>query len=80
MENPVTSGPREIELEPGKTYSWCRCGQSKTQPLCDEVSHKTTGFEPRRFSVSTKRKVWLCMCKQTKSAPYCDGTHNTLRK
>jgi len=80
MESPLTSGPKEVELEPGTTYSWCRCGRSKTQPLCDEASHKGTGLEPRRFNVSTKRKVWLCLCKQTKSPPYCDGTHNTFKK
>lgn len=36
MSQPDTKGkqPVEIELEPGKLYSWCQCGKSKTQPFC----------------------------------------------
>ncbi|HCW09153.1 MAG TPA: hypothetical protein DGG95_17490 [Cytophagales bacterium] len=74
------NGPVEYELQPGKKYSWCQCGRSKTQPFCDQVSHKGTGIEPKDFTVSQTRKVWLCMCKQTKMPPYCDGTHNKLKK
>jgi CDGSH-type Zn-finger protein len=80
MANPVVAGrePIEIELQAGKTYSWCQCGRSKTQPFCDEGSHKGTGIEPKTFKVNVARKVWLCMCKQTKTVPYCDGSHRTL--
>jgi len=67
--------PIEIELEAGKEYSWCRCGQSSSQPFCDHRSHVGTGHEPKKFTPSTRRKVWLCMCKQTKTTPYCDGSH-----
>ena len=82
MEIPKIAGnePVEIELEAGKTYSWCQCGRSKTQPFCDDASHKGTGIEPKVFKVKTARKVWLCMCKQTKSVPYCDGSHRLLNK
>lgn len=83
MLNPITSstdGPAEIELEPGKVYSWCQCSRSKTQPFCDNVSHAGTGISPKEFTVSSRRKVWLCMCKQTKLVPYCDGSHNKLKK
>ncbi|MBI1768236.1 MAG: CDGSH iron-sulfur domain-containing protein [Bacteroidetes bacterium] len=73
-------GPAELELEPGIVYSWCRCGRSKNQPFCDKGSHIGTGLEPKEFTVSSKRKVWLCMCKQTKLVPYCDGSHNKLKK
>lgn len=27
--------PFKIRLEEGKTYHWCLCGKSKSQPLCD---------------------------------------------
>lgn len=75
-----TNGPAEIKLEPGKIYSWCQCGRSKSQPFCDNESHKGTGLGPKDFTVSSKRTVWLCMCKQTKLTPYCDGSHNKLNK
>jgi len=31
--------PIPIEVEAGKSYWWCACGRSKTQPICDG-SHK----------------------------------------
>jgi Iron-binding zinc finger CDGSH type len=27
--------PFKITLDENKTYAWCLCGKSKTQPLCD---------------------------------------------
>ncbi|HWC52147.1 MAG TPA: CDGSH iron-sulfur domain-containing protein [Chitinophagaceae bacterium] len=76
MDKPKT-GPAEITLEPGRTYKWCQCGLSKSQPFCDN-SHHGTGLEPKIFSVITARKVWLCVCKKTKNIPYCDGSHNKI--
>jgi CDGSH-type Zn-finger protein len=78
--------PMEAELEAGKTYFWCACGHSKTQPFCDgthkEVNATITEpahrFKPVRLSVENPQKAWLCMCKHTKTPPYCDGTHKTL--
>lgn len=70
-------GPFKVELEAGKTYFWCACGESKTQPFCDS-SHKGSAFKPVKFSVAEARTVWLCGCKRTKSAPFCDSTHKTL--
>jgi len=26
--------PFAVKVEAGKSYYWCACGQSKTQPLC----------------------------------------------
>ena len=77
---PAANQPMEVELEAGKTYSWCQCGKSTMQPFCDGVSHKGTGLDPKTFKVSALRKAWLCMCKQTKSFPYCDGSHSKLSK
>jgi CDGSH-type Zn-finger protein len=34
-----------VEVEKGKSYYWCACGQSKNQPFCDG-SHKGTEFNP----------------------------------
>lgn len=68
--------PYTLELEPGN-YSWCACGKSKNQPLCDG-SHNGTDFSPTPFSVTEKKTYSLCGCKQTKNPPYCDGSHNKI--
>lgn len=69
--------PMPIEVEAGKTYWWCSCGQSKNQPFCDG-SHKPTPFTPVKFEAQKSEKLWFCACKQTGKAPLCDGTHNKL--
>jgi len=78
-EEPVRPqlGPYQVEVEEGKTYAWCRCGRSKTQPFCDG-SHKGTGFEPVVFTAEATETVYLCGCKDTGDPPFCDGSHNLL--
>jgi CDGSH-type Zn-finger protein len=70
-------GPYEVELEEGKTYAWCGCGRSKTQPFCDG-SHKGTGLMPVVFKAEATETVYLCGCKDTGDPPFCDGSHNLL--
>jgi len=67
--------PIAVEVEAGKSYFWCSCGQSKSQPFCDG-SHKGTEFEPLKFKVTEKKTYSLGGCKKTKNPPYCDGSHN----
>lgn len=69
--------PYDVEVEAGKTYYWCKCGQSKNQPFCDG-SHKDTEHEPVAFTAEESRTVFLCGCKQTANAPFCDGSHSKL--
>ncbi|MEE9586471.1 MAG: CDGSH iron-sulfur domain-containing protein [Hyphomicrobiaceae bacterium] len=69
--------PYDVDVEEGKTYKWCRCGRSKTQPFCDK-SHEGTGIEPVTFVAARTEMVYLCGCKETGNPPYCDGTHNVL--
>ncbi|MFK5883560.1 MAG: CDGSH iron-sulfur domain-containing protein [Candidatus Izemoplasma sp.] len=69
--------PMEVELEEGKTYAWCSCGKSKTQPYCDG-SHTGTEFKPVIFKAEKSSKQYLCGCKQTDNQPYCDGTHRKI--
>ncbi|CAF4838370.1 unnamed protein product [Pieris macdunnoughi] len=70
--------PFKMSLQAGKTYSWCLCGKSKSQPLCDGT-HKDIYLKisqkPIRFTVEETKEYWLCNCKQTKNRPFCDGTH-----
>ncbi|HXS22108.1 MAG TPA: cupin domain-containing protein [Steroidobacteraceae bacterium] len=69
--------PFLVTLEGGRTYFWCACGRSATQPFCDG-SHLGTGFTPRRFVAPRTEEVLLCGCKHTSGAPFCDGAHTNL--
>ncbi len=69
--------PYATPVEAGKTYYWCACGRSKTQPFCDG-SHEGTGIEPVAFTAQKTDTVHLCGCKQTATPPFCDGTHEKL--
>ena len=69
--------PYPVEVEAGKTYYWCRCGRSASQPFCDG-SHKETSFTPVAFAPEASGKVFFCGCKASGKMPLCDGTHNRL--
>ncbi len=73
----VQKSPYATPVEAGKTYYWCACGRSKTQPFCDG-SHKGTEFEPVAFTADKTDTVYLCGCKRTATPPFCDGTHKKL--
>ncbi len=68
--------PYAIEVEAGKTYYWCACGESANQPFCDG-SHKGTDFEPISFNAEKTEKAFLCGCKKTANSPFCDGSHKS---
>lgn len=69
--------PYAAPVEAGKTYYWCACGRSKSQPFCDG-SHQGTGLEPVPFTAEKSETLYLCGCKRTGNRPFCDGTHNKL--
>ena len=69
--------PAAVQLEAGKTYFWCRCGESKKQPFCDG-SHKGTDFAPLQFTAQKVGPAYLCQCKRSGKAPHCDGAHNKI--
>jgi CDGSH-type Zn-finger protein len=69
-------GPYPVEVEAGKSYYWCACGLSATQPFCDG-SHKGGEFTPMKYEAKESGTVFLCGCKHTGDRPFCDGTHAT---
>lgn len=69
--------PFLITVEGGRTYFWCACGRSATQPFCDG-SHRGTGMTPHQFVAPRTEEVLLCGCKRSCDAPFCDGTHTNL--
>ncbi len=69
--------PIPVDVEAGKSYWWCTCGQSKAQPFCDG-SHAGSSFSPMEYVAPASRKVFFCACKHTEKAPLCDGAHNKL--
>ena len=72
--NRASDTPYPVEVEAGKTYFWCACGLSDSQPFCDG-SHKDTGFSPLRYDADKAGKVFFCGCKATGNQPLCDGSH-----
>jgi len=69
--------PIRIEVEQGKDYWWCSCGQSKRQPFCDG-SHKGTAFEPVKWTADASGPKFFCGCKHSAGKPFCDGAHKAL--
>ena len=78
-DKPVVAqkSPYPIEVEKGKSYYWCQCGQSKKQPFCDS-SHKGTSFSPVVYKATETKKMYFCGCKSTSNQPFCDGTHSKI--
>lgn len=79
MAQPVIAQakPYKVDVEAGKSYWWCACGLSKSQPFCDG-SHKGSGLSPKEFKAGEAATVFFCGCKHTAGAPTCDGSHNKL--
>ena len=69
--------PYPVDVEEGKTYYWCACGQSKKQPFCDG-SHKNTDIAPVVWTAEKAGKSYFCGCKHSKTEPLCDGSHAKL--
>ncbi|MEI6027642.1 MAG: CDGSH iron-sulfur domain-containing protein [Betaproteobacteria bacterium] len=69
--------PYAVDVEAGKSYYWCACGQSKNQPFCDG-SHKGSSFTPVKWDATESKTVYFCGCKHSGKGALCDGTHNKL--
>jgi len=43
------NGPIAVDVEKDKSYYWCSCGKSSTQPFCDGKSRRN------------KKSIFLCL-------------------
>ncbi len=61
MNSPVRAAntPFAVQVEQGKDYWWCACGQSKNQPFCDG-SHKGGAFTPVKYTATDSELVYFC--------------------
>lgn len=77
MDKPLRAGdaPIKVDVEAGKSYFWCTCGQSSKQPFCDG-SHKETGMSPTKWTAQEDGAKFFCTCKATGKEPFCDGSHS----
>jgi CDGSH iron-sulfur domain-containing protein 3 len=71
----ASNTPIAVEVEAGKTYYWCSCGKSDSQPFCNGA-HKGTGLAPKAFTATETKTVYFCGCKATQNGVLCDGSHN----
>lgn len=72
------TAPIPVDVEAGKSYFWCSCGQSANQPFCDG-SHKGSDFVPMKYEATEDKKMFFCACKHTANAPLCDGAHQKFK-
>lgn len=79
MSEPVIAqkSPLPITVEAGKSYWWCSCGKSQSQPFCDG-SHKGSDFSPVEYKAEKDGTVYFCGCKHSKNGVLCDGSHSAL--
>jgi CDGSH-type Zn-finger protein len=79
MTKPVIAqkAPYAVEVQAGKSYWWCSCGKSASQPFCDG-SHKGYDFTPVEYKAEKSGTVYFCGCKHSANGALCDGSHNKL--
>jgi CDGSH iron-sulfur domain-containing protein 3 len=79
MSNPEipSKKPYPVDVVAGRTYYWCACGRSASQPFCDGA-HKGSEFSPLAYKPETDGTVYFCGCKHGKNGPLCDGSHKSL--
>lgn len=79
-KQPVVAGkmPIAVELEAGKTYAWCSCGLSASQPWCDGKHRAESNFAPVVFKAEETKTAYACNCKHSATPQFCDGSHAKL--
>merc|ERR1711912_206457 len=74
---PVPFSPKlgyyAVKVNKGEIYQWCSCGESVSQPFCDNVGCKDTKFVPIAFEPTYDGPIKFCGSKHSKSRPLFDG-------
>jgi len=75
--------PYNVYVEDNKVYHWCTCGESTTEPWCDDAPNaercRTRGFVPDPCIPKYKGTKAMCGCKHSSMRPYCNGTCMLVR-
>jgi len=74
----ASKAPIPVNVEAGKKYFYCTCGDSSKQPFCDGAHKDVEGFSPMMLEFEENKTVYFCSCKKTDNQFACDGTHNSL--
>ena len=71
----------KVTVKKDKSYYWCSCGLSKSQPFCDG-SHKNDekNRKPIHYMSPQDKFISFCTCKRTEHTPICDGNHRYIDK
>ena len=69
--------PFAVAVDAGKSYWYCTCGKTESQPFCDE-KHKGTIFRPVEYKAEQDEIVYFCGCRHSANGVTCDGTHESL--
>lgn len=79
QSNPVVAqkSPYAVDVEAGKSYWFCTCGKSTTQPFCNG-GHQGSDFAPKEYKAEKSETVYFCGCKHSGNGMTCDGSHQKL--
>lgn len=70
--------PYAVDVEAGKSYWFCTCGKSATQPFCDGAHQAEGAFAPKEYKAEKAETVYFCGCKNSSNGVTCDGSHQKL--
>ena len=72
-----------VDVEKGRSYQYCACGHSQSQPFCDG-SHRAvnaeygTSFKPTPFTPNRTGTEAFCGCRLSEQGPICDSSHMSI--
>jgi CDGSH-type Zn-finger protein len=73
----VSFAPARVPVEEGRTYFWCACGHTRTEPWCDGAHKALSTIRPVKWVAPKSGTANVCACRHTKreGRVLCDGGH-----